>query len=373
MGKNRVTAKSNVDTQIVPVMVTAVHRSVLKTDVLDNVVFRNDTVTSATYATGGARTIDFSSGGSSVIDRFDITTSGSSLYLTMAGIDDGEVKFIKINKTSGQLVSWDVWQFGNNIPQNAVPLTIATSVLYMVIRKGANYYCISCTDTAIPVSTFEEMTLLRNNYKYITPALLGFLKASESQKGIQENATDAEAIITTKDDKTITPKKWNTAFLHAVATSLEAVSKTIDNKTITPKKWYEVFCSYAATIVESFAGSVTDKFISPDVLAENIKGGSLCIGSGDSDGSFHLTSRQTRVLIQSGATNITIYLPSTTYPYDTFNLRSTTFWFVNRTNSYVPLKHFGTEDVAIWIPTHAAISVIFFSNFEFIKTSQLTI
>ena len=39
----------------------------------------------------------------------------------------------------------------------------------------------------------------------------------------------------------------------------------------------------------------------------------------------------------------------------------------------VPLKYFGTENIAFLIPAQAAISVILFGNDGFIKTSHLAL
>jgi hypothetical protein len=174
---DRTTAKSNIVGLNVPSVTNAVMNQMLNDNICDNVVFRKD-VTGPPLAFGLSNiNLDFTGK-----DRLDITRTGGSLNITVAGIEDGERKFLLITKTPGQGITWvgviDI------TPVTAY-VSLAAVVLYEIVRKGS---------------------------LYIANAWLKTIKqATEAYQGILAIATEAQAEAMAVSTKIITPQRLGQA------------------------------------------------------------------------------------------------------------------------------------------------------------------
>ena len=190
---NRTTVKSNVNTKIVPVMVTSVHRDVLNNDFADNLVFREDVAIVQSSSVSNI-TVDFTDR-----DRIDLTRTGGSLNITVSGLDDGDRKFLLITKTSGQVITWvgvtDVTPMVDNVDD-------LSTVLYEIVRKSSNYYAKAYAVTS-EIASVAECNALSDETKVVTPGRIPI--SSTTQRGVLEIATQSETAAGTSNNQAVSP------------------------------------------------------------------------------------------------------------------------------------------------------------------------
>lgn len=191
---NRTTVKSNIDTLNVPSVTNEDMGEMLKDNICDNVVFREDVAIAQTSTTSNV-TLNFTGK-----DRIELTRTGGSLNITASGMDDGDTKYLLITKTAGQAVTFVGITDVTPVKYHANALS---TVLYEIVRKGSNYYTKAWVETVLPASKTEAQTGT-NTYKFITPNTLQDVTATSSRNGIGEIATLSEAKISlTNDNKFI--------------------------------------------------------------------------------------------------------------------------------------------------------------------------
>lgn len=188
---NRTTVKSNIVTKCVPTVSNADMIDMLNTEMNDNLKFREDVAVAQAAATNNI-TVDFTGR-----DRVDLTRTGGALNITVSNIGDGEVKYLKIIKTSAQNITW----VGVTDVTPCKPTAmLASTILYEIVRKGSNYWCrafiesvAQASDSYLGVSSpasASENNALLNLSKYVTPGRLP--NARTTQTGISRIATQAE-------------------------------------------------------------------------------------------------------------------------------------------------------------------------------------
>lgn len=140
MADNRTTAKTNITTINVPSVSNAEMNTMLKDELADNIVFLADVAVVQTSSTTNI-TVNFTDK-----DRIDLTRTGGALNITVSGLDDGTLKYLKITKTAGEAITWvgvtDITPVKENI-------TSQTLVLYEIIRKGSDYFARAWVETVI--------------------------------------------------------------------------------------------------------------------------------------------------------------------------------------------------------------------------------
>ena len=184
MSSNRTTVKTNVNNKIVPVMITETHREVLNADFADNIVFREDVV-SSTYSGSNPVNVCFSGR-----DRANLVVTGTiNVAMTLTGLDDGDVKFILLTKTANKTVTF---LNANDLTPIQDYITAASKVLYRITSKNGTYYAEALKQT--------------------------IRQATDSILGIQRNATTAEVRTAAAVAASITSKTLsnNTPFVAAV-------------------------------------------------------------------------------------------------------------------------------------------------------------
>jgi hypothetical protein len=198
---NRTTVKNDVSTNIVPVMVTSVHRAMLN-EICDNVKFKEDVAVIQSSSVTSI-TVDFTGK-----DRIDLTRTGGSLAITASGISDGDTVFLLITKTAGQAVSFvgitDV------TPVKAY-VTALGIVLYEIIRKGSNYFAKAwvesvkqATDTitgTLVIASTSEHNALSSTSKAVVPGRIPI--SSTTQRGLIELETMAETLAGTGTNRAV--------------------------------------------------------------------------------------------------------------------------------------------------------------------------
>ena len=88
---NRQTAKSNIVTKNVPTVTNAILTDMLNSELADNIVFGEDVAVVQNSSVSNI-TVDFTGK-----DRIDLTRTGGSLNITVAGMGDGETKYLLIS------------------------------------------------------------------------------------------------------------------------------------------------------------------------------------------------------------------------------------------------------------------------------------
>ncbi len=183
---NRTSVKSNITTKNVPTVTNAILSDILNADMADNLKFREDVAVTQS-SNVSAITVDFTGK-----DRVDLTRTGGTLNITVSGIGDGETVFLLITKTAGQAVTWVGVTDITAVKYNA---DAASTVLYEIVRKGANYFTIAWVETVMAASSAEADALSLSN-KFIAPATIPV--ASLTVAGIVKKAS-ASAISTGTD------------------------------------------------------------------------------------------------------------------------------------------------------------------------------
>lgn len=146
---NRNTVKANVVTKNVPTVTNAILTDILNTEMNDNIRFKEDYATAIT-ATGGGATLDYS-----VYDRIDLTNLGSDTGLVVTGMNDGEEKWLVLNKTVGTKVNW----FGvTNIDGSQEKIDAASKVVFQIFRKGSLYYSKALLPEGAATAAVEGVT-----------------------------------------------------------------------------------------------------------------------------------------------------------------------------------------------------------------------
>jgi hypothetical protein len=188
---NRTTVKNNIVAQNVPTVTNAILTGMLNTELADNVKFREDVAVSQSSSSSNI-TVNFTGR-----DRIDLTRTGGTLVITVAGIGDGETVFLLVTKTVGQPVTWIGVTDITPIKANADSLSL---VLYEIVRKGTNYFAKAwvenvkqATDTilgAAEIATAAECNSLTDILRIVTPGRIPV--ASTTQRGIIEHATSSQ-------------------------------------------------------------------------------------------------------------------------------------------------------------------------------------
>lgn len=129
--KNRVEATIQVDTKIVPTVTNAVHRDLLKNDIVNGVVFEKDVIATETVVAGSV-TIDYS--------NKDTATVNTSVNLTVSftNIENGSVKYLSVTKSTTNTVS-----FAGAVdvsPRRAYINSSSTVVIYKISHKNGSIY-----------------------------------------------------------------------------------------------------------------------------------------------------------------------------------------------------------------------------------------
>ena len=125
--KNRTETKTTIDTTFVPTLQIVDHRSFLN-EQADNLKFRKDVKSDVSH-TSGNRTINFSG-----VDFIDLTITGNST-ITISGMEDGDVKYLKVTKPSGTSVTFN----SATRKTNASDFFETTSIYEVLNKDGANY------------------------------------------------------------------------------------------------------------------------------------------------------------------------------------------------------------------------------------------
>jgi len=201
---NRTTVKSNILTLNVPIVTNAILTEMLNDELADNLVFKEDVAVLQTSTTSNIN-LDFTDK-----DRIDLTRTGGVLNITLSGIEDGEVKYLLITKTSGQAVTFVGVTDVTPVPENA---NAQSKVLYEIVRKSTSYYAkawvkspITATDTregVLETGTVAECNSLSATNKIVTPGRIPL--STSSQKGLIEIATEAETNHLTDTSRAVVP------------------------------------------------------------------------------------------------------------------------------------------------------------------------
>jgi len=193
--------------------------TMLNTELADNIVFGAD-VAVLQSSGSSAITVDFTGK-----DRVDLTRTGGALYITVSGIDDGELKYLLITKTIGQVITF----VGvTDITPVKSEVTALGTVLYMIVRKATNYYAWAWVETVktatsaqIGVVQIADQTIHNSLSSISRVCVPGYLPLmSTSQKGLVEAATTTETRALSDATRAVTP-----AGLGAVVDDIQNVNE----------------------------------------------------------------------------------------------------------------------------------------------------
>lgn len=271
---DRVTAKSNIATINVPSVTNAELNTILQNEICDNVVFKEDTAV-AQVSSVSTIALDFTAK-----DRINLTRTGGSLAISVSGIADGQTVYVLITKTAGQAITFSgVTDITPNIPK----VTELATVLYQIIRKGANYFAIAFVKTIISatetnegilsIATAAECNALSSTTKIVTPGRIP--TAQLSQAGVIALATQYEANQMTASNKAIVPSTIPQAAddqkgVIQIATAAECNGFSVSNKAVVPTR-----IPIATTTQKGVAKFATSAQI--DAGTDSDQGGSLVV------------------------------------------------------------------------------------------------
>lgn len=146
---NRNTVKAAIVTKNVPTVTNAILTDMLNGEMNDNIRFKEDHATPIT-ATGGGATLDFS-----IFDRVDLTNLGGDTGLAVSGMNDGEEKWLVLNKSTNTSVNW----VGvTDMTGSQEKVNTATKVVYQIFRKGTEYYAKALILPGLATSAIEGVT-----------------------------------------------------------------------------------------------------------------------------------------------------------------------------------------------------------------------
>jgi hypothetical protein len=301
---DRTTAKSNIVGLNVPSVTNAVMNQMLNDNICDNVVFRKD-VTGPPLAFGLSNiNLDFTGK-----DRLDITRTGGSLNITVAGIEDGERKFLLITKTPGEGITWvgviDI------TPVTAY-VSLAAVVLYEIVRKGSLYIANAWLKTIqqatdayqgiLAIATESQCNDLTVVNKIVTPGRIPI--ASDTQKGVIEIATQEECNAMAIATKAITPVRIPIATTTQKGVAKFATSAQIDAGTDSDQGGSLVVIPSELKRKYDAAVSEVDKvgtdlfwygqfFYSNNSMVQYAGSGTVTLGTDFGDGSWEFLINQT--------------------------------------------------------------------------------
>lgn len=160
--KNRDEAGNQVDAKIVPTVTNAIHRDLLKEDILNSIVFRKDVIKTIPANTQQLTELDYSD-----CDLIYCDISGYGIVdFNISGLADGDLKYLKVEKTISDGVNWN--QNISNVSENSWYLMEkATTIYYQIYKKTGIIFV-----KAINRSIYEaRITDFDNDiaYTYITP------------------------------------------------------------------------------------------------------------------------------------------------------------------------------------------------------------
>lgn len=266
---NRTTAKSNVDEKIVPKVTNAIHRDMVKTDIMDNVVFKEEVVRIVTSSQTNIN-IDFQD-----VDRVNVTRTGGGLNLLLSNIVDGQTAWLYVTKSSGTNV---IFQNATDITPIAQRLADETTIVYMIVRKGTVYTALALKETVVQGTDtieglFASATTAEHNALSVTDKVCvpGRLPTSTtSQKGLVELADSSETVDLSITNKAVVPGYLPIANeeqqgLIATANSSTAQGFSSSNVALTPSNMADIRASASQTQ----GGTETKRFVSPSTLKNN--------------------------------------------------------------------------------------------------------
>jgi hypothetical protein len=191
MGSNRTTVKAAIVTQNVPTVTNADLTNMLNVEMNDNLRFRLDVV--ASQSAGSSATCNFTGK-----EKIILTTSGPAISITISGVEDGDEKWLFINKSAGETVTFIS---AANLTPVSNYITNATTVLYQIQRKGSVTYVMpwlntvrQATDSIIGlarIASVAEHNALSSTTTMVVPGRIPL--ATSGQKGLIEIATTDEA------------------------------------------------------------------------------------------------------------------------------------------------------------------------------------
>lgn len=129
--KNRTEALIEVDNALVPTLTLEEHKTLLKDNILNSIVYERDVIASQTPV-AGAVTIDYSNK-----DTATVSTS-VNLNVSFNNIENGAVKYLSVTKLATNTVSFS--GATDVSPRKAQINTIETLVIYQISHKDGNIY-----------------------------------------------------------------------------------------------------------------------------------------------------------------------------------------------------------------------------------------
>ena len=162
--KNRNEIATQVTTKIVPEVDNATHIDLLNNNVVNSMLTRKDVINAA-FPVGGALIVDYSEGNNTDLATVTLTQSTA---VTFAGLENGDVKYLKITKTAGYAVTFA--NASNESDSQEYIDTLLTSILYAVYQKNGVNHVKSITKSLFEATLAEVLNGTAN--KYITPKIL---------------------------------------------------------------------------------------------------------------------------------------------------------------------------------------------------------
>lgn len=205
MSDNRTTVKNKISALNVPSVSNADMNTMLRNYLADNLMFLADVAVYKIYLTTSNITLDFDE-----VDRIDLERRGGALNLTIANLNDGNVKWVRITKSVSEVITWVNAIDETEIPDN---ITNLDAVLYMVVNKGGTIYVKAFTNSVLQatetilgvlkIATELEHNALSVTDKVCVPGRLPL--SSTAQKGLVEIATEAEHKFLSVTDRVCVP------------------------------------------------------------------------------------------------------------------------------------------------------------------------
>jgi hypothetical protein len=175
------------------------YKQLLDDDFAQSCVFRKDVATSQSE-TGSTATVDFDD-----VDYVTVNQDSAGITYTLNNVQQGEIKFLKINKTAGQSIAFN--NANDSIP-DARFIDDETELLYMIVNKDGTLEASLITQSIgtatetlrgiVEKATTAEAQAGTAN-KFIDAERLQDVTATTTRLGIVEKATTAEAQAGTAD------------------------------------------------------------------------------------------------------------------------------------------------------------------------------
>jgi hypothetical protein len=256
-GKNRTSYKSQVNTDYpsASLITAAQHRTHVQNELSDNIRFRLDvSVNQVEVGASGTATVDMTDRDRVNLDITGSTAPASVFDITITGMEDGDVKYILIDKTGTSKSI--TWTSATDLTPDPVLFASDNTILYEILQKGTTVYAVA---------------------KQVTG------QATSSAAGVAEIATTAEAQTGTDDTKIMTPAKVQ----DIAASTAEAQAGAAADVWISPSTLQDVTATTTrkgiqenATAAETQAGSSSSLTVTPSTLSNNEGWSSLSLNAG---------------------------------------------------------------------------------------------